>query len=473
MANPFYIPKQKSDFLSDAGQIVNMAATLQNMRISKQEAGMRERVSKAEYGDPTATDPIAQKGLARTRVEQAGERLDIDKVNADLKREQLAQDYNIFTQVPNSDVKASVHSMIDFAEARFGISNASTQLIRNTYDKLAENSPTPVIRAAMHRNKNQLLQPVYDDIGKQRERAKKEGNMDRLQELNQLEQAMKEPGFLHMFFPRLAQAEKRQEEARRHELLTDTDRIPASIQEYKFFKNLSEEEQQAFLNIQRKPQTLNLGDRSIVLGKGGEITQEFKKGLPPQEETIHQAAAAEATQTGKSIAETNAKQYEAASNAVSAIEEIDSLITQIEESEAITGLGAEVFKNIERARTMFGSDVAAGRVAATEILDVMMGKEVFPMIKALGVGARGLDTPAEREFMRKVLTGSIDLNKTTLLKMAKIRRRVQERAIDKWNKRTEAGELDRFYEASGLPKQKFEYRKTNDKRPPLSTFDRR
>jgi hypothetical protein len=82
----------------------------------------------------------------------------------------------------------------------------------------------------------------------------------------------------------------------------------------------------------------------------------------------------------------------------------------------------------------------------------MMGAAVFPMISSLGVGARGMDTPAEREFMRSVLTGSISLNKGTLVEMAKIRKNIEKRALDKWNKRVEKGELDRFFEATGIPK---------------------
>ena len=32
--------------------------------------------------------------------------------------------------------------------------------------------------------------------------------------------------------------------------------------------------------------------------------------------------------------------------------------------------------------------------------DRLVGSEDFPLTKALGIGARGLDTPAEREFLR-------------------------------------------------------------------------
>ena len=81
-----------------------------------------------------------------------------------------------------------------------------------------------------------------------------------------------------------------------------------------------------------------------------------------------------------------------------------------------------------------------------------MGSEVFPLIKSLGIGARGMDTPAEREFMRQVLTGRIGLNKETLLRMARMRSKEAGFQISNWNKRVNSGELDNFFKYSGVPK---------------------
>jgi hypothetical protein len=103
------------------------------------------------------------------------------------------------------------------------------------------------------------------------------------------------------------------------------------------------------------------------------------------------------------------------------------------------------------------NDIKSGKtVSDTELLDTMLGSDVFPMIKALGIGARGLDTPAEREFLRKVMTGTITMNKETLVKMTKIRRDIAARAIEKWNKRIDTGELDKYFEFTQAPKQKLQ-----------------
>ena len=176
-----------------------------------------------------------------------------------------------------------------------------------------------------------------------------------------------------------------------------------------------------------------------------------------EQDPTHQGAIAGAKEAGKGAGEYNMDQYKTAESAADNIARIDALITHIDKSDAITGLGADVFKNIERAKALLGNKAAQGKVTDTELLDIMMGSEVFPMIKSLGIGAKGMDTPAEREFMRKVLTGEISLNKDTIRQMAQIRKDIAARAVDKFNARVDSGELDQFFSTSGLQRKKFDY----------------
>ena len=67
-----------------------------------------------------------------------------------------------------------------------------------------------------------------------------------------------------------------------------------------------------------------------------------------------------------------------------------------------------------------------------------------------------MDTPAEREFLRSVMTGTISLNKNTLLEMAKMRKDIMEGDIAKFNQRINRGELDNFFSQSGITKAKVE-----------------
>jgi len=156
---------------------------------------------------------------------------------------------------------------------------------------------------------------------------------------------------------------------------------------------------------------------------------------------------------GTITAEEDRDQYQAAQAAKENIVKIDNQIDLMKNSQAITGLGAQLFKNVERAKALFLQDAKAGKKASdTELLDALLGQEVFPMIKQLGIGARGLDTPAERDFLRNVMTGTTPLNKETLVRLAEIRRDIAARAVDRWNERINTGELDLFFKTTRKPK---------------------
>lgn len=160
---------------------------------------------------------------------------------------------------------------------------------------------------------------------------------------------------------------------------------------------------------------------------------------------------------GTDAGEADVKLHETALASAENITKMDTLLNHLKSSDAITGMGAELLKNVERAKVLVLDSEKAGRkVSDTELLDVMMGSEVFPMIGALGIGARGLDTPAEREFLRQVMTGSIPMNKQTLVRMTEIRKAIAKRAIDRFNKRVDSGELDQYFESAGRPKQRVE-----------------
>ena len=149
--------------------------------------------------------------------------------------------------------------------------------------------------------------------------------------------------------------------------------------------------------------------------------------------------------------------YESAIEAPKKIENHNDTIRQIQKADVTTGFGAELIKNVNRARALILNDEKAGkRVSETEKLEAMLGSQVFTMLPALGLGARGMDTPAERQFMVAVLTGDKALNKNTLLEMANIRRNLEIRAIQRYNDLVESGEFDAFFEARKRKKRTVE-----------------
>jgi hypothetical protein len=127
-------------------------------------------------------------------------------------------------------------------------------------------------------------------------------------------------------------------------------------------------------------------------------------------------------------------QYNTALDAAGNIRKIDETIRLLDEGSVDTGFGADFRQNVRRVQELFASDPERVRTLSdTELLNSALGTEVFGAISALGVGARGLDTPAEREFLREVVAGRIGLTKETLLEMARIRRRAEENNIRRWN----------------------------------------
>lgn len=129
-----------------------------------------------------------------------------------------------------------------------------------------------------------------------------------------------------------------------------------------------------------------------------------------------------------------------ATKAVQDIRKIDDTIKLLQEGDVDTGFGAEFRQNLRRVVSLFSDDPERiATLSDTELLNSAIGQEVFGAINNLGIGARGLDTPAEREFLREVLAGKITLTKDTLLRMAAIRRKAAENQITSWNNILETG----------------------------------
>jgi hypothetical protein len=157
------------------------------------------------------------------------------------------------------------------------------------------------------------------------------------------------------------------------------------------------------------------------------------------------------------VAKDDQKVASDAEKAVSNIVKIDQTLEQIARADINTGVGAMFFTTLDRFKGQFLNDPdAANRATQDQYLDALLGSEVFAQIGALGIGARGLDTPAEREFLREVLTGTRSLNKDTLIRMTEQRRQREVLAIQLYNDRVGRGDLDQYFEFSKREKRPFE-----------------
>lgn len=119
-----------------------------------------------------------------------------------------------------------------------------------------------------------------------------------------------------------------------------------------------------------------------------------------------------------------------------------------EASRMVTSLGIdrkyaseiEAYKNAkgetEKAKAR---DILYEKLVKTEITKVMTGSDVFPMISSLGIGARGLDTPAERDFLISVMTGLPNMTIDTLKYMTKFRIQMYLDGLEKYNEKVKSG----------------------------------
>jgi hypothetical protein len=215
------------------------------------------------------------------------------------------------------------------------------------------------------------------------------------------------------------------------------------IAKQKTFRSLTEEEK---------------SERGLDATRPWQVDQDGKLYAPggqPVADIIVGSGESYAQAIGKAAATDDIEVATNAQNAVTNIRKIDETLNQINKG-VNTGIGATFFTTVDRIRGQFLQDPdAMNRATQDQYLDSLLGSEVFSQIGALGIGARGLDTPAEREFLREVLTGTRSLNKDTLLQMTQQRRQREVNALQRYNDRGERGDLDSYFEATGREKRKF------------------
>jgi hypothetical protein len=161
---------------------------------------------------------------------------------------------------------------------------------------------------------------------------------------------------------------------------------------------------------------------------------------------------AEQSMLNKEWNEVQLAEYQEAQKAASNIQTIDDTYQRIANlDEAATGLGANIKQQYARTKQFLGiaSDEDIKKLTDVQLVNAALGQAVFGAITSLGIGARGLDTPAERDFLRDVLAGRITLDKATLLEMTLMRRRQEMKAADHFNKGLDAGNYDYFFNELG------------------------
>ena len=83
----------------------------------------------------------------------------------------------------------------------------------------------------------------------------------------------------------------------------------------------------------------------------------------------------------------------------------------------------------------------------TQVVNALMRRGVFRAIKELGIGARGIDTPAERDFLIQVLTGDSNMDIESFKFLIRDNMNTQKKVIQNFNKAEGLGRFRGFLNA--------------------------
>jgi hypothetical protein len=114
--------------------------------------------------------------------------------------------------------------------------------------------------------------------------------------------------------------------------------------------------------------------------------------------------------------------------------DVMDILDRADEGEIRTG----VFEPLQTRVSQIAAGLGLGsgdQAASMQILQSYMGSDVFPLIRALGIGARGMDTPAEREFLQASFVGNTKMEVGALKAITERRLNVLLDALDVYNER--------------------------------------
>lgn len=116
------------------------------------------------------------------------------------------------------------------------------------------------------------------------------------------------------------------------------------------------------------------------------------------------------------------------------IHEMQDILDSADEGKITTGVLQPILTQMSRVANAIGLGNADQAINA-ELLQASMGSDVFPLIGALGIGARGLDTVEERKFLQQSFTGDLSMNIKTLRKLTDARLKKLVEAANLYNQR--------------------------------------
>ena len=208
--------------------------------------------------------------------------------------------------------------------------------------------------------------------------------------------------------------------------------------------------------------------KEVVLGKAAQT------GTNVQVNTGDMQTAGEkskGTVLGKGVGEDLLKTRLAAQTANENLPKMYTALNILKTQPITTGLGYQFYDIINQLRSQYLSDKEAGvEVTNNQYLDSLVGGDVFNAIADLGIGARGIDTPAEKDFLLEVVTGKRSLSEDALIAITEMRIKNTEKSVKKFNDYLSKGDYKDLETILGRKLSPIELRNANQA-PTVSNWD--
>jgi hypothetical protein len=157
-----------------------------------------------------------------------------------------------------------------------------------------------------------------------------------------------------------------------------------------------------------------------------------------------------AKKVGAGVAERDLTYLDTTTATAKTLPKIQETLDLLNKGQINTGLAKDMQDGLAKLRSQVLNDQAAGKnVSDSEYLDSLLGSDTFAQIPLLGLGAKGMDTPAERDFILSVITGQRSLSRDTLRRMTEFRRDAAVRQVNDFNSRLAGGEFNQYQSTTG------------------------
>jgi hypothetical protein len=157
-----------------------------------------------------------------------------------------------------------------------------------------------------------------------------------------------------------------------------------------------------------------------------------------------------AKKVGAGVAERDLTYLDTTTATAKTLPKIQETLDLLNKGQINTGLAKDMQDGLAKLRAQVLQDKSAGKnVSDSEYLDSLLGSDTFAQIPLLGLGAKGMDTPAERDFILSVITGQRSLSRDTLKRMTEFRRDAALRQVNDFNGRLAGGEFNQYQSTTG------------------------